>query len=1095
MAAGGPWSVKGIDPKARETAREAARREGKTLGEWLNAIILEGDDEPGASDAPRRPERFSTDGPPEPDFGAFADELDEDDSLNQKLRALAKRIESAEHRSTLAITGMDQSILGLISRLDKAEDNYDDAAHRADDATGELREAHQSLAQRLKTLEEDDRPAESVKAVQGLEDAVATVAGHVHQRDKKAGQRFGEVEDRLEALAGKLEKSGEELAKRIDATSDHAAMQARRETESLRQAFETHRDASESTLEELKSSVDRINERLGKAERLTDNAVRALEASFANLDDRLRGAETSIKENSETGVGDRLEKRFTDLSGDLRSMIEASRADMANQLEKAASAPRLQRLEQSLSQSEQRHSDTLAKIGEQISLLGQTVEKRMDSAERRMRDEANQERGLETRLREVETNSTNAIRRIGDEVAQISERLSERLEASEARNAESISALGDRLERLREEEDETGGGTLEDRLRDSEKRTQQMIREAMAGVGAKLDAVRDESEDALSPVQSALADLARRLDSIEGTERDTFTEDYGSAKPRRADEAAEAAAMPRAEDALAEEDEEDAFFVDEPAAPAAEEKEARPNPFASLAPETDSESVYAETDRAEDEETLDFDSDFDPEDDLLFVDEPAQADAAAKKPDQPEKESVKAPPRPAPLGATADPGFLSAARNAMRQSESGNARDRGSPILGRREEPSKGRTARVILMGAGALATLTLIGAAAMLFLTGNEQDGGARVADPLTGPTVGDVLNGESDDAAPDSAQTAANDGVPASMDELSSLLEEPADAPADAAADTETASAEDTPDVPAQADAGPQPADPEPAPETQTAEAEARPAEAGGEDPVGAAISALPASDQFQLGMAELQNGEQDAGVRLVRAAADSGYAPAQYRLGKLFETGLGVPQDPLRARQWTERAANNGNRKAMHNLGVMYAEGRGASQDMNAAAQWFERAALLGAPDSQFNLAVLYEQGRGRPRSLPDAYAWYTIAAQSGDEEAGSRAARIAGELPEEAAAEARQMTQSFEPRPLDVAANSAAEDGAAALTGPAAVARAQTILAELGYDIGQADGNSGPQTQAAIILYQRENGLAQTGEVSPRLLERLEVSRRR
>ena len=61
--------------------------------------------------------------------------------------------------------------------------------------------------------------------------------------------------------------------------------------------------------------------------------------------------------------------------------------------------------------------------------------------------------------------------------------------------------------------------------------------------------------------------------------------------------------------------------------------------------------------------------------------------------------------------------------------------------------------------------------------------------------------------------------------------------------------------------------------------------------------------------------------------------------------------------------------------------------------------------------------------------------------------------------------------------------------------AAVARAQTILAELGYDIGQADGNSGPQTQAAIILYQRENGLAQTGEVSPRLLERLEVSRRR
>ncbi len=33
-----PWSVKGVDADARETAKEAARRAGMTLGEWLNAI-------------------------------------------------------------------------------------------------------------------------------------------------------------------------------------------------------------------------------------------------------------------------------------------------------------------------------------------------------------------------------------------------------------------------------------------------------------------------------------------------------------------------------------------------------------------------------------------------------------------------------------------------------------------------------------------------------------------------------------------------------------------------------------------------------------------------------------------------------------------------------------------------------------------------------------------------------------------------------------------------------------------------------------------------------------------------------------------------
>ena len=41
MKFGVPWSVKGIRPEARETAREAARRSGMSLGEWLNSVILQ----------------------------------------------------------------------------------------------------------------------------------------------------------------------------------------------------------------------------------------------------------------------------------------------------------------------------------------------------------------------------------------------------------------------------------------------------------------------------------------------------------------------------------------------------------------------------------------------------------------------------------------------------------------------------------------------------------------------------------------------------------------------------------------------------------------------------------------------------------------------------------------------------------------------------------------------------------------------------------------------------------------------------------------------------------------------------------------------
>ena len=41
MKPGIPWSVKGIDDKAREIAKDAARSQGQTLGQWLNLKILE----------------------------------------------------------------------------------------------------------------------------------------------------------------------------------------------------------------------------------------------------------------------------------------------------------------------------------------------------------------------------------------------------------------------------------------------------------------------------------------------------------------------------------------------------------------------------------------------------------------------------------------------------------------------------------------------------------------------------------------------------------------------------------------------------------------------------------------------------------------------------------------------------------------------------------------------------------------------------------------------------------------------------------------------------------------------------------------------
>ena len=55
MAKSSPWSVKGVDPDARQIAKEAAKRHGMTIGAWVDRAIKnraerQSDLSPGAAD-------------------------------------------------------------------------------------------------------------------------------------------------------------------------------------------------------------------------------------------------------------------------------------------------------------------------------------------------------------------------------------------------------------------------------------------------------------------------------------------------------------------------------------------------------------------------------------------------------------------------------------------------------------------------------------------------------------------------------------------------------------------------------------------------------------------------------------------------------------------------------------------------------------------------------------------------------------------------------------------------------------------------------------------------------------------------------------
>ena len=117
-------------------------------------------------------------------------------------------------------------------------------------------------------------------------------------------------------------------------------------------------------------------------------------------------------------------------------------------------------------------------------------------------------------------------------------------------------------------------------------------------------------------------------------------------------------------------------------------------------------------------------------------------------------------------------------------------------------------------------------------------------------------------------------------------------------------------------------------------------------------------------------------------LRASAEAGDAEAQFILGGMYVTGVGVPQDAATAVAWYRRAAEQGHARAQYNLGAMYAAGDGVPQDAAAAVAWYRRAAEQGNATAKNNLGAMYAEGLGVPPDAAAAVAWYRRAATQGD-----------------------------------------------------------------------------------------------------------------
>ena len=118
------------------------------------------------------------------------------------------------------------------------------------------------------------------------------------------------------------------------------------------------------------------------------------------------------------------------------------------------------------------------------------------------------------------------------------------------------------------------------------------------------------------------------------------------------------------------------------------------------------------------------------------------------------------------------------------------------------------------------------------------------------------------------------------------------------------------------------------------------------------------------------------------LLGKLASKGDPEAEFELAKLYEKGVGVAQDPVRALELYRASAAQDFPDALNDMGFLtYQGGLGMTADPAAALKLFERAADLKHPEAMYNFAALIDDGLVPGKGPADAANYLYLSLRTG------------------------------------------------------------------------------------------------------------------
>lgn len=545
MSGQSPWSVKGVEPRTREAAKDLARREGLTLGELLNRLIAE-TDEPAQKPA-ANPSSATN-------FGQEASRL------TAALEQLSRRLETGgvEMAAQPPSPTLDDR---LSQKFDKPMAGGDTAMGRVETHLNDLRETQVVLSERLRRIESQDPAHASLAALKSLESALARLSTQVFETDSRLGQIERVTQEAIQTVDQSLGLVAERLAttealaqetnhRFVEAMIDLSARLTGLEADgdkptgpdvtALESRLGQLEDITTQTIEGANQGINLVTERVNSIEVYAqDNASRLVEA-LVELSARLTGLEGAGKTGDTLAAVDALEAKTGDLStrlSDLNAKIEATRADLRGQVEAALSGgvdgqmtEVVQALASRLDASEQRSLDAFGRVSAKLAEATEALDARLVQVESRegtpdqtgsmaMKLElARITRAIDERLSSIERHDASVLEQAGQHIQRLAQNLGDRLDASERQSAESIATISKQMQELADRLAANHAIAVQSPASSfggDEEQTRQMLDDALGQVRMEIRSVDARIEALIVPLQRDFVALGDRLDKAE----------------------------------------------------------------------------------------------------------------------------------------------------------------------------------------------------------------------------------------------------------------------------------------------------------------------------------------------------------------------------------------------------------------------------------------------------------------------------------------------------------------------------------------------------------------------------------------------------